>query len=249
MYTDSHCHITCDELWENVDEVLSRMDQIERCMIMCTNEKEFKRALALKARYPGRFQIAFGWYPGDVAQVDEGRLAFLEASLDQLDVLGEIGLDYHWGSQDKEAQKALFIRQLQMAEKAGLPVSIHLRDAMGDGLAILREHARTPIIFHCWSGSVESMQQALKLDSLISFAGPVTYKNNKHGVACVKACPADRLLTETDSPYLSPVPVRGRRNEPCNVMFTTKKICELKELDEAVLCPQIRKNYDSLFDR
>lgn len=247
MYTDSHCHITCDELWENIEDVLSRMDEVSRCMIVCTNEKELERALSLKEKYPGRFQIAFGWYPGDVDEVEEGRMAYLQAHLDQLDVLGEIGLDYHWTSENKEAQKALFIRQLQMADKAGLPVSIHLRDAMGDGLAILQEYGKTPVIFHCWSGSVESMKEALKMDSMISFAGPVTYKNNKHGVACVKACPAERILTETDSPYLSPVPMRGHRNEPAYVAFTTKKICELKELDESVLCPQIRKNYDSLF--
>lgn len=250
MFTDSHCHITCDELWPQVDEVIGRMDDVFRCMIICTNEKELERALKLNEKYGGRFRIAFGWYPGDVNEVDDKRINFLEEQLKagRLDVLGEIGLDYHWGTDDKEAQIKLFERQIELANKYHIPLAIHLRDAMGDGLKML-EKAEVPIIFHCWSGSPESMREALKMDSLISFAGPITYKNAKHGPACVKECPVERMLTETDSPYLAPVPKRGKVNEPSFVEWTTKKICELKDLEESEVCAQIVKNFDSLFDR
>lgn len=248
MYTDSHCHITCDELFDKLPEVLAGMEDVSRYLIICTSETEFRRAREIK-KLDSRARIAFGFYPGDVQQVDADRLAFLEDAFasGDVDVAGEIGLDYYWTKDNKEEQKELFIRQLQLAGKYGLPVAIHMRSADQDTLDILKQYAKTKIIFHCFSSSAETMRQALQLDSLISFAGPITYKNAKHGPACVRECPADRMLTETDSPYLAPVPMRGRRNEPGFVRYTTKKICELKELDEASFCTQIAQNFDGLF--
>ena len=249
MYTDSHCHITCDELYPDLDKVLERMSEVSRVMIVCTNETEYLRALAIRRRDPERFWIAFGFYPGDADEVTKERLAFLDNALasGHVDVLGEIGLDYHWPTPARQVQKDLFSTQLEMAARYGLPVAIHMRDASQDTLMMLREKARTPIIFHCFSGSPEVMQEALKLNSLISFAGPVTFKNAKHGPECVKACPPDRILTETDSPYLAPVPMRGKRNEPAYVMYTEKKIAGLKDMDELELAAQIQANFDRLF--
>lgn len=251
MLTDSHCHVTCDELYGNKEDILQRAFDagVDQMLIICTNPKEYERAAELKKDYPDQIRVAFGYYPGDAKDVSQEDFAILEEACrsGNVDVLGEIGLDYHWDTSFKDIQKDLFIRQLQLAEECHLPVSIHMRDASRDTMDLLHAYARTPIIFHCFSGSAEIMKEALKMDSMISFAGPITYKNNRQGVENVRLCPADRLLSETDSPYLSPVPYRGKRNEPAYVKATEEKMAEIKEMDPQELARQIRTNYLSLF--
>lgn len=250
---DSHCHLTCDELYEQAwDRITDAKEAgVESMMIMCTSRDEYLKALKLKEQDPDALKVAFGWFPGDAKEITPEDLEYLkqEALSGRMDVLGEIGLDYYWDTSFKDTQKELFIRQIEIANEAGLPISIHMRDASRDTLDILKVHAKTKIIFHCFSGSLEIMQEALKLNSLISFAGPVTYKNNKQGPVNVQHCPADRMLTETDSPYLAPVPYRGKRNQPAYVKATFEKIAELKDMDPAVLEAQIASNYQSLFTK
>lgn len=249
MYTDSHCHLTCDELYDQLDEVLANMHSLSSCMIMCTNETEFQRALLIKKQDP-RFKVAFGFFPGDAKEVSHQDLEQLEMNLKEglIDVLGEIGLDYYWDDSFKEIQKELFIKQIELANRYKVPISIHMREATNDCLSILKQYAKTKIIFHCFSGSLETMKECLKMNSLISFAGVITFKNAKHAPACVKACPIDRILSETDSPYLTPVPYRGKRNQPAYVEFVEKKIAELKESDLESVCRQIEQNSLSLFE-
>ena len=248
MYTDSHAHITCDALYERIDEVIENMNLVSQCMIMCTTLEEYQRAQRIKAQ-DLRFKVAFGWFPSDAKEItsDDLKTLYDLASAKQIDCLGEIGLDYYWDTSFNDQQKELFIRQIEIANQTRLPISIHMRDSTKDCLDILKEHAQTRIIFHCFSGSVETMKECLKLDSLISFAGPLTFKNARHAPDCVLACPIDRILTETDSPYLTPVPYRGKQNEPKYVKYVAKKICELKGLDESLLCSQIESNFLSLF--
>lgn len=249
MYTDSHCHLTCDELYDQLDEVLANMHSLSSCMIMCTNETEFQRALLIKKQDP-RFKVAFGFFPGDAKEVSHQDLEQLEMNLKEglIDVLGEIGLDYYWDDSFKEIQKELFIKQIELANRYKVPISIHMREATNDCLSILKQYAKTKIIFHCFSGSLETMKECLKMNSLISFAGVITFKNAKHAPACVKACPIDRILSETDSPYLTPVPYRGKRNQPAYIEFVEKKIAELKESDLESVCRQIEQNFLSLFE-
>ncbi|MBD5423819.1 MAG: TatD family hydrolase [Allobaculum sp.] len=250
MLTDTHCHLTCDELYDHCEELLENASQadVDLMMIMTTNKEEYLRALKLKEKYPDRIKVAFGWFPGDAKEITQDDLEYLrqEALAQRMDVLGEIGLDYYWDKSFKEEQKELFKAQIEIANEANLPISIHMRDASQDTLELLKI-AKTPIIFHCFSGSLPVMQDALKLNSFISFAGPITYKNNKQGPINVKACPLDRLLSETDSPYLSPVPKRGIRNEPAYVSFTVDKIAQLKDLSSKEVATQIRQNFVSLF--
>ena len=248
MYTDSHCHITCDDLYERIDEVLQNMKDVSRAMIMCTSEEEFLRALPLKEKDP-KFKIAWGWFPEDAKDITEEHFHKLEQAISnhQIDCVGEIGLDYHWDTSFIEEQKRIFIRQIQMANKSHLPISIHMRDATKDCLDILRTYAQTKIIFHCFSGSVETMKECLKMNSFISLGGPVTFKNAKKAKQVAIACPLDRFLSETDCPYMCPEPYRGRQNEPMYVQYVEKKICELKQLDEDIVCSQIQNNFDSLF--
>lgn len=249
MYTDSHCHITCDDLFERIDEVIENMKDVSSCMIMCTSEEEFKRALPIKEK-DSKFKIAWGWFPGDAKEITEKHYQILQDAIDQkqIDCLGEIGLDYYWDTSFNDIQKEVFIKQIEMANKANLPISIHMRESTKDCMEILKQYAQTKIIFHCFSGSVETMKEALKMNSMISFAGPITYKNARQAPDCIKACPIERIITETDSPYLAPVPKRGKQNEPAYVQYVAKKIAEFKELDEEQVCSQVEKNFLSLFE-
>jgi TatD DNase family protein len=248
MYTDTHCHITCDELYERLPEVLENMSNVDCAMIMCTNEEEFERALKIKES-DARFKVAFGWFPGDAKEITPEKMAYLEKVLasKKIDVLGEIGLDYYWDDSFKEEQKKLFIDQILLANAYHLPISIHMRSATADTVEILKEYAKTPVILHCFSGSKETMKELIKMGCYISFAGPITFKNAKGALECVKECDLDRILSETDSPYLTPVPFRGKRNEPKNVEFVQKKIAEIKELPVEVIQQQIAKNFQKIF--
>ena len=248
MYTDSHAHITCDDLYTRIDEVIQNMNELSHCMIMCTNIEEFKRALKLKER-DSRFKIALGWFPGDAKEITSDHLKQLYdiAKENKIDCLGEIGLDYYWDTSFNDLQRDLFIQQIKIANETNLPISIHMRESTKDCLDILRQYAKTKIIFHCFSGTKETMNECLKMDSLISFAGPLTFKNARHAPECVQTCPLDRLLTETDSPYLTPVPHRGKQNEPMYVKYVDQKVTEIKGLSEEEVCTQIEKNFLSLF--
>lgn len=248
MYTDSHAHITCDDLYTRIDEVIQNMHTLSHCMIMCTNIEELKRALKLKEK-DSRFKVAFGWFPGDAKEIDASKLEQLKniAYSHQIDCLGEIGLDYYWDTSFNDLQKELFIHQIEIANTTHLPISIHMRESTKDCLDILQNWAKAKIIFHCFSGTKETMKECLKMDSLISFAGPLTFKNARHAPECVQECPLDRLLTETDSPYLTPVPHRGKQNEPMYVKYVAQKVAELKGLPEEEVCTQIEKNFLSLF--
>lgn len=253
MITDTHCHLTCDEIYSHMDETLenAKNADVDLMMIMCTNKTEYLRALDLKTKSPEHLKVAFGYYPGDAKEITKEDLEFLkaEALSGRMDVLGEIGLDYYWDTSFKDLQKELFKIQIEIANAAGLPISIHMREASRDTMDLLEQYAKTPVILHCFSGSEPIMEEALKHGMYISFAGPITYKNNKQGPINVKACPIDHLLSETDSPYLSPVPHRGYPNEPAFVVDTVAKIAEFKELDQAALHQAIRQNFLTLLGK
>ena len=157
-------------------------------------------------------------------------------------------MDYYWDTSFNDLQKELFIKQIQIANEHNLPISIHMRESTKDCMDILKQYAKTKIIFHCFSGRKETMMECLKMNTMISVAGPITFKNARQAPECISACPIDRIITETDSPYLTPVPYRGKENEPMYVEYVAKKICEIKQLDEASACRQIEENFNSIFD-
>lgn len=251
MITDTHNHLTCEELWPKADDLIQNAleEDVDQMLVISLNKDEYLKALQLKEKYPENIKVAFGYYPSDARDITEEDLDYLkkEAASGRMDVLGEIGLDYHWDDTFKDIQKDLFKKQIEIANETGLPISIHMRDASRDTMDLLKE-AKTPIILHCFSGSLPIMEEALKMNAMISFAGPITYKNNKQGPINIAACPAERILSETDAPYLAPVPYRGKENQPAYVKATVEKIAQIKEMDVEDLEKQIRKNYLSLFD-
>lgn len=168
---------------------------------------------------------------------------------DKVIAIGEIGLDYHWDKSPKDIQKEVFRKQIQLAKEVNKPIVIHTRDAMEDTIKILQEEKASEVggIMHSFSGSVESMKIMLKEDFYISLGGPVTFKNAKTPKEVAKACPLDKLLIETDCPYLTPTPYRGKRNEPAYVHYVAQEIADLREMTYEQLTKQTFNNACKLF--
>lgn len=248
---DTHCHITCDALYERIDEVLENARQagIEKMLIICTDFTEYERAQQLKEREPERFDIALGFHPNDLYAFQEADYERLEELLKQerLIAVGEIGLDYHWEDVQPQDQKTGFIRQIRLAQKYNKPILIHMREATKDTLDILKDMGPLKGIMHCYSGSKEVAMELIKIGFYISFGGPLTFKNSRGAPATAEALPLNRLFVETDSPYLTPHPFRGKQNEPMYVRYTFDKLCEIKAVEKNPAAEQLRKNYEELF--
>lgn len=177
-----------------------------------------------------------------------------EASLNRIVAVGEIGLDYHYENAPREQQKLVFRAQLELAHEYDLPVVIHDRDAHADTLDLLLEakkcgliRSQQPGVIHCYSGSWEMAQAFLKLGFYLGFDGPVTYKNARHAVEVVSSIPLDRLLLETDCPYLPPVPYRGKRNEPAYLPIIGERIAQIRGMTPQEICDQTTENARRLF--
>ena len=216
-----------------------------------------RKAVENAARYPWCY-AAVGVHPHDTDDMDDMTLYMIKslAAKPKVQAIGEIGLDFHYDNSDRDAQRTWFRRQIRLANELKMPIVIHSREADQETMDILKEEGAftderkswfpqrpdsegfvggTPgnvpdarVLIHCFSGSAELASQYVKLGATISIAGPVTYKNNRKTVAAAAAVPIDFLLVETDSPYLTPEPLRGRRNSPVNVEYTARKIAEIK---------------------
>lgn len=163
--------------------------------------------------------------------------------------IGEIGLDYYWNKDNKELQKEAFKEQIKIANRLDLPIVIHTREAVMDTLQILKENTvNKKGIFHCCPLNRELVKEALKLDFYISFCGPVTFKNSKNAAEIIEMVPNDKMLIETDSPYLSPEPLRGRRNDPRNVEYVAQKIADVKGLEIEQIADSTYKNALEIFN-
>jgi TatD DNase family protein len=195
-----------------------------------------------------------GCHPSDANGFDDNELCRISAltSHEKCLAVGEIGLDYYWKPFDKEKQKEVFIKQIELANQSKLPICIHSRDATLDTLTILKENKSklsNGLVFHCFSGSVETAREVLDLGSYISFAGPLTFKNSRYTVEVAKFAPEDRCLTETDSPYLAPHPLRGTVNSPKNVSIIAAFLASVKGMEVERLAEQVFKNAKTLFKK
>ena len=249
-WIDSHAHLMEEELYDDVEGILNRSKEVglSRILTVCVNLEQVKKALILQEKY-SMLDLAFGFHPEDVDMIDESKIDALEALLKsgKLVALGEIGLDYYWVKDNKEKQKKLFERQLELANQYQVPVLIHMREASQDTYDILKKHVIVRGgIMHCYSGSTELAKQFIALGFYISIAGTVTFKNANTVKEVVKKLPLESLLIETDAPFLTPVPFRGKKNEPAYVVYTGQEICLLKDLSEETLKEAITKNYQKL---
>ncbi len=253
MLFDTHCHL-CDERFEGaLDAVFEAMRAagVELAVNVGDGAAEAQPAFELAAAHPGLY-AATGVHPQDVLRFDEATLARLRRcmALPKAVALGEIGLDYYYDNAPHALQLDVFLRQLVLARELERPAIMHIRDAHGDATELLRAHrAELPAgVMHCFSGSVETARTYLDMGFYISFAGAVTFKNAARLPEVARYVPADRILVETDSPYMAPVPMRGRRNEPAFVRHTAARIAELRGVDADEFGAQCLENGLRLFN-
>lgn len=229
MIIDTHCHIYYNE-YKNAEQILQKCKENNIIVILNGIDKESnKQVIELSKKYDNVY-AAIGYDHSVVDKIGKEELLLLENQIKENNVvaIGEIGLDYHWIKNNKEKQKELFIAQLNLAEKYNLPVIVHSRDAVQDVYDILKKKNLKGSI-HCYSGSKEMAKEFVKLGFYIGIDGPITFKNNKNQREIVKEINKDYLLVETDSPYLSPEPFRGKENTSLNLKYIIEQIA--KELN------------------
>ncbi len=259
MWFDSHAHLQDEAFVPDLPQVLERAfsGRICRILLPSSSFSDAQRALQL-AGLDARLVCAIGCHPHEAKDFNRQDASFWQQLVraDQagkIVAVGEIGLDYHYDFSPRQVQQDVFYAQLEFAHAHKLPVIIHEREATADCLAILQKAAKAgilqdpPGVFHCFSGSVETARIVLDLGFYIGLDGPVTFKNAKRPVEVARICPLDRLLLETDSPYLTPVPLRGKRNEPANLPLIGAKIAEIKAVGLAELAKSTCDNACRLF--
>ncbi|HVG39581.1 MAG TPA: TatD family hydrolase [Pyrinomonadaceae bacterium] len=257
MFVDSHAHLDGPEYDADRDEVLERARGfgVRAFLTVGTGEphgENFARARRLAEAHPDVY-FAVGVHPHDARHYDEAAGELIRSHLTsgpKAVGLGEIGLDYHYDHSPREIQRDAFVRQLNLARELRLPVIIHSREADEETVKILADHWTEPPrpgLMHCFGGGVSMAEQLLARGFYFSFAGNVTFKKAETLREAARLIPLDRLLIETDCPYLSPVPLRGKRNEPAHVVHTARFLAELKGLSLAELAQATTRNFAQLF--
>ena len=233
MIFDTHAHYDDKAFDEDRDELLASMPEKGVGLILdpgC-DEISSKAALALSEKYPYVY-AAVGIHPEELGEDPHSALEEIRklAAHKKCRAIGEIGLDYYWDMSRKEEQKEIFEAQLALACELDLPVIVHDREAHGDCLEIVNRFPLARGVFHCFSGSAETAEELLRRGWYLGFDGPVTYKNARRALEVLAITPLERILIETDSPYMSPAPMRGKRNDSSNLVYIINKIAEIKGL-------------------
>ena len=249
---DTHCHLNVDAFEDDAEATIARAKNagVSRFAVVGFDAKTIKKSLELSATHPEIYSI-IGWHPTEAGSytidIEEALLAMLRN--EKVVAMGEMGLDYYWMEDPKDVQEHVFRRQIQIAKELQLPISIHMRDAIEDTYRILKDEDVSEIggIMHSYSGDVAYMEKFLDLGMTISLSGVVTFKKAIEVHEVAKAVPLDRLLIETDAPYLAPVPYRGKRNEPSYVKYVAEKIAELRGMTSEEVATITTQNANRLF--
>jgi TatD DNase family protein len=233
MYIDTHCHISKDD-YENIDKVINdaKENDVNYLFICGWDKKSIKESIEISEKYDNVF-LELGFHPSEANITSDEDLIELEKIVKnnkKVIAIGEIGLDYHWEKDNKKKQKELFRKQIELAKKLDLPVVIHSRDAFQDTYDILKETKYKGVI-HCFSGNEENAKMYLSIGYYLGIGGVVTFKNSNLKNT-LKNVPLERLLLETDSPYLAPTPHRGEQNEPKYIPLIASEIAEIKGLSK-----------------
>ena len=251
---DTHCHLNDETLYKDLDNVISRAQSagVEKMVVIGWDKASSELAIKIAEQYDFVYAV-IGFHPENIFDINE------EVLYETLNLckhpkvvgIGEIGLDYHWSKEPekRELQKKYFIKQIDFANKVGLPISIHNRDAFADTLTILKEHK--PLhggVMHCYSGSVENINDIINLGLYIGLGGPITFKNAKTPKEVAAEVPLEKLVVETDCPYLAPHPLRGTVNEPANISLIVDAIAEARDMSKKHLLDVLYQNSCKLFN-
>ncbi|CAK6470107.1 TatD family hydrolase [Peribacillus castrilensis] len=252
MLFDTHVHVNAEQFNEDLEDVIERAKEagVDNMVVVGFDRPTIIRAMELIETYDFMY-AAVGWHPVDAIDMTEDDLQWIEelSNHPKVVAIGEMGLDYHWDKSPKDVQMEVFRKQIRLAKKVGLPIIIHNREATADIVNILKEEEASRVggIMHCFSGSAETALDCINMNFYISLGGPVTFKNAKKPKEVAAAVPLDRLLIETDCPYLAPHPYRGKRNEPSYVKLVAEQIAEIKQLTIEEVSQATTENAKKLF--
>lgn len=253
MIFDTHCHLNSEELYQRLDEVIKSAQEVgvKKFLVVGWDKKSSLLAIELANQYEFIY-AAIGFHPTEINDLSDEDFNEVMSHLDDPKVvaLGEIGLDYYWVKDEKmrELQRFYFKKQIKMANLHHKPISIHNRDAFKDCLDVLKEcKPEFGGVMHCYSGSVESMREVLELGLYIGLGGPLTFKNAKTPKEVCEKVPLEKLVVETDSPYLAPHPLRGTINEPKNIDLVVDEISRIRNIEKEEILSKLFKNSCELF--
>jgi len=254
MIIDTHAHLYYENLIGDIDNILQRAFEsgVTKIIVPAVDLRTSETILKLADSYE-MIYAAVGFHPCDVKDKNLMDLKYLEDFIhqDKTVAIGEIGLDYFWDKSYNEHQKNFFYAQIELAADNGLPVIIHTRDSIKDAILFLKDMKLSNLSgqFHCFSGDEDDLKEVLEFENFyVSFCGNVTYKKFS-ALDIAKQSPSGKLLAETDSPFLTPEPYRGRQNEPSKVIYSIKKISEVKQIEIEILKTEMYKNTKSLFKK
>ena len=249
MIIDSHAHYDDEAFEEDRDNLLQSMQSngIEKIINVGANIKGSRASIALSEQYPFIY-AAVGVHPSDTEELNEEKMAWLKevSKKEKVVAIGEIGLDYYWPEPDREIQKKWFIRQMELAQEVNLPVIIHSRDAAQDTIEILKQFPANGVI-HCYSYTKESAKEFLKMGYYFGIGGVLTFKNARVIKEVASEIPLSSIVLETDSPYLAPVPYRGKRNNSMYLKEVVKQLAQIKQVSEEIVITTTLANAKRLY--
>lgn len=254
MFVDTHCHLHFPEYQSDLESVISRAQSsgVQYFINVGTDLKSSKASIQLSEKYDFIYATA-GIHPHDAKDAAVEDMIQMAALLKhpRIVAIGEVGLDFYRNLSPADVQIKLLIQFFELSKQSGLPLILHIRDAYEEIIQLLKEHFKPPVkaVSHCFSGTRGIMEKLLELGLFISFAGPVTYKKNDPLREAAKYCPLERIVVETDAPFLAPQSNRGKRNEPAFVVETARQIAELKNISLEELGAASTRNCEALFQR
>jgi len=252
MLIDTHCHFNSDELYNDLENIKidAEVRNVKLFIVPSYTIESSKRALEIAKKYDNCY-CAIGFHPTEIKNYGDEEYKWLEEHINDPKVvaIGEIGYDFHWDTTTRQEQEEAFIRQIELAKKYNKPIIIHCRDAIGACLETLKKTNAKEIggVMHSFSGSIESAKEFIKLNFFIGLGGPVTFKNAKEPKVVASLVDINYLLTETDSPYLTPHPYRGTQNSPKYIPLIVDIICSLRGITKELLEKQVEQNVERLF--
>jgi len=255
MIVDSHCHLDFTNLFNQLDDVVKRAENndVKYFLTICTTLKSFEKVKIIIEKYKNIYGT-LGIHPHEAknfSSIDSKFIINLKNEYKKIIGIGETGLDYYYNHSDKKIQKKIFIEHINAASELNIPLIVHSRNAEIDTYEILKnekKNSNLKILMHCFTGSSNFANKLVDINCYISVSGIITFKNSVELVDTVTSIPIDRLLVETDSPYLSPIPYRGKLNEPSYIVHTVKKLSQIKNLSTKDVMKITSDNFFKLFN-
>ena len=255
MIVDSHCHLDYSVLFDQLDKVVKRaeLNQIKYLLTICTTLDSFEKIKLIVSKYKNIYGT-FGIHPHEAknfTDVNSEYISSLKKKNKKIIGIGETGLDYYYNHSDKETQKKSFINHIQSASELNVPIIVHTRNAEKDTYDILKsekKNSNLKVLIHCFTGSKDFAKKLLDINCYISISGIITFSKSAELAETVATIPTKKLLVETDSPYLSPEPYRGKFNEPSYIIHTVEKLSHIKKISKESIISATTKNFKYLFN-